>query len=391
MLFGREENYWIEKDAVHTAHEIAQEPAMWLKTREIVKENRECLNEILKELLADDDYEVILTGAGTSEFVGNSIVNYLNTLLDFKVRSIGTTDIVASPAAYLHPSRRTLMVSFARSGNSPESVAAVECANQVCSNIRHIFVTCNKDGALNQLADKLDNAFSLNMPDETNDQSFAMTSSYSCMYLATLLMFMQYKEIAFDSIVDELSRNGQKLLDEKAEYLRQIVETFKYRRIVYLGANDLKGVSQESALKTCELTAGNIMTTFDTTMGFRHGPKSVVKDDSLVVVYLSDDEYGRQYDRDIVKEIRADGISKILIVTGHDDEELYPAADYYVSLGNEGRYANTFLGLEFVLVGQLLGMFKAIEEGNTPDNPCTTGQVSRVVHGVKIYPMTREN
>ena len=207
MLYNREENYWKEKDAIYTASEIAQEPRMWLKTRDIVKQNKERINAILDELFKDDEYDIVLTGAGTSEFVGNSIYNYLNTLLDFHVRSIGTTDIVASPASYLNPKRRTLMISFARSGNSPESVAAVHCANTVCDDIRHIFVTCNKDGALNKIQNELDNAFSLNMPDETNDLSFAMTSSYSCMYLATVLIFMQNKGLEFDSIVEELAEN----------------------------------------------------------------------------------------------------------------------------------------------------------------------------------------
>ena len=386
MLYNREENYWKEKDAIYTASEIAQEPRMWLKTRDIVKQNKERTNAILDELFKDNDYDIVLTGAGTSEFVGNSIYNYLNTLLDFHVRSIGTTDIVASPASYLNPKKRTLMISFARSGNSPESVAAVECANKVCSDIRHIFVTCNKDGALNKIQHELDNAFSLNMPDETNDQSFAMTSSYSCMYLATVLMFMQYKGLEFDSVVEELARNGQKFLDEKSAYVEEIVGSFPYNRVVYLGSNDLKGVSQESALKTCELTAGNIMTTYDTTMGFRHGPKSVVKDDSLIVVYMSDDEYTRQYDRDIAKEISGDGVGKLLVLSSHEDDELASLADYFISLGNETRYPNVFLGLEYILTGQLLGMFKALNMGNTPDNPCSSGQVFRVVRGVTIYP-----
>ena len=115
MLFGREESYWKERDAINTASEIAQEPRMWLKTRDIVKENKEKIKAILDELFKDDEFDIVLTGAGTSEFVGNSIYNYLNTQFDFRVRSIGTTDIVASPTSYLHPTRRTLMISFARS------------------------------------------------------------------------------------------------------------------------------------------------------------------------------------------------------------------------------------------------------------------------------------
>ena len=53
-------------------------------------------------------------------------------------------------------------------------------------------------------------------------------------------------------------------------------------RVVYLGSDVLKGVAQESALKVLELTAGKVVALHDSPMGFRHGPKSVTDDDTVI-------------------------------------------------------------------------------------------------------------
>ena len=104
------------------------------------------------------------------------------------VAAYGTTDIVANPRQYLAPERPTLLVSFARSGNSPESVATVELADQLLPESYHLMLVCNPDSKLAQYAHRRDNVCSLVMPQGSNDQSFAMTSSFSCMMLSAALL-----------------------------------------------------------------------------------------------------------------------------------------------------------------------------------------------------------
>ncbi len=104
--------------------------------------------------------------------------------------------------------------------------------------------------------------------------------------------------------MESVIAQGQKFVDEGYKVCENLVADFaEFNRIVYLGANTLKGIAQESQLKICELTVGTVTTTFDSPMGFRHGPKSVINDECLTVVYLSDDEYQRQYEYDIIKEM----------------------------------------------------------------------------------------
>lgn len=390
MIFDRNEEQWKEVGSYWTSKEIFQQPETWLKTLNQVKAEKESIKALIEKVTSQDDYDIILTGAGTSEFVGNSIFPYLSPLNNFKVKSYGTTDIVACPEDYISRTKPTLLVSFGRSGNSPESVAAVEAANEVCENIHHLFVTCNHDGALSKYAVGKDNCYAINLTPETHDQSFAMTSSYSNMYLATVLSFNIDKLDELEPIVKDIADKTSKFHQTNYETCKKIVDEFNFQRIVYLGSNCLKGVSQESALKICELTAGKIMTTFDTTMGFRHGPKSVVCPGSLEVVYLSDDPYTRQYDVDIVKEMAPErNGNKILVVSSYDDPSVKDLGDYFISFDNEKRYNNVYLGLEYVNVAQIIAVYKSLKCGVKPDTPCPSGTVNRVVKGVNIYPYSK--
>ena len=390
MIFDRNEEQWKEVGSYWTSKEIFQQPETWLKTLNQVKAEKESIKALIEKVTSQDDYDIILTGAGTSEFVGNSIFPYLSPLNNFKVKSYGTTDIVACPEDYISRTKPTLLVSFGRSGNSPESVAAVEAANEVCENIHHLFVTCNHDGALSKYAVGKNNCYAINLTPETHDQSFAMTSSYSNMYLATVLSFNIDKLDELEPIVKDIADKTSKFHQTNYETCKKIVDEFDFQRIVYLGSNCLKGVSQESALKICELTAGKIMTTFDTTMGFRHGPKSVVCPGSLEVVYLSDDPYTRQYDVDIVKEMAPErNGNKILVVSSYDDPSAKDLGDYFISFDNEKRYNNVYLGLEYVNVAQIIAVYKSLKCGVKPDTPCPSGTVNRVVKGVNIYPYSK--
>ena len=387
MVFNKTEEQWKESGAYWTSREIYQQPETWLKTFEQIKKEKDAISRFIQKVTSQPDYDIILTGAGTSEYVGNSIFPFLATLNDHKVKSYGTTDIVACPEDYLSKTKPTLLISFGRSGNSPESVAAVEVANAVCENICHLFVTCNHDGALSRFAEGKDNCYAINLTPETHDQAFAMTSSYTNMYLATVLSFLTDKLDEYEPVIRELAENVKKIHQEYFGCLEKLVDEFDFSRIVYLGSNCLKGVSQESGLKMCELTAGQGMTTFDSTMGFRHGPKSVVCPGSLDVIYLSDDPYTRQYDLDIIRELSPErNGNRIMAVSSYADPEVEKLVDYFVTFENKNRYDNVFLGLEYINIAQCIAMLKSISMGIKPDTPSPSGVVNRVVKGVTIYP-----
>ena len=390
-IFGVTEDRMKETSSTFTLTEIYQQPATWEKTCSQIREHKDELKKFIDQVITQDDFDVILTGAGTSEFVGNALFPHLAGLLNHKAKSYGTTDIVATPEAYLSRTKPTLLISFGRSGNSPESVGAVDAAEAVCDNVYHLFVTCNKNGALSKRAATTGNCYAINLTDETHDQSFAMTSSYSNMYLATYLCFHLDELDETIENVKKIAAAGQAFLDNQYTVAQKIVDEYDFKRIVYLGSNTLKGTSQESALKMLELTAGQVVTMYDTPMGFRHGPKSIVDDTTLTVVYLSDDPYTRQYELDLVKEMSGQRKgNKIVAVMNSQDEEAASLVDYTVVYGIDGAQENILLGLDYILFAQTLAVLKSLSLEITPDNPCPTGEVNRVVQGVTLYPYTRK-
>ena len=390
-IFGITEDKMKETSSTFTLTEIYQQPATWEKTCRQIEENKEELQKFIDQVIKCDDFDVILTGAGTSEFVGNALFAHLSGLLNHKAKSYGTTDIVATPEAYLSRTKPTLLISFGRSGNSPESVGAVDAAESVCDNVYHLFVTCNKNGALSKRAAETHNFYAINLTDETHDQSFAMTSSYSNMYLATYLCFHLNELEETVEKVRKIAAAGQNFLDNHYSVAQQIVDEYNFERIVYLGSNTLKGTSQESALKMLELTAGRVVTMYDTPMGFRHGPKSIVDDTTLTVVYLSDEAYTRQYEVDLLKEMSGQRKgNKIVVVMSSADEAVSALADYTVVYDMKEENENILLGLDYILFAQTLAVLKSLSLDITPDNPCPTGEVNRVVKGVTLYPYTRK-
>lgn len=389
MIFGSTIEALKSSNAIFTAQEIRQQPSTWLKTITQIENEREAIDLFIKPIVEADDFDIVLTGAGTSEFVGNAVFAYLTSKFQYKVKSYGTTDLVASPENYLSPTKPTLLVSYGRSGNSPESVGAVEVANVACSNIKHLFITCNHDGALSKYAETSENAYAINLTPETHDQSFAMTSSYSNMYLATILAFQLVKLDDVKKIVKCVVETSNDLLENHYDYFKGIVSEYKFNRIVYLGSNSLKGTAQESALKMLELSAGKTVTMYDTPLGFRHGPKSIINDETLTVIYLSDNEYTYKYELDLIKEMVSEKKgNKILAVSNTFRSEVKDLVDYYYAF-EMMKLENIYLGLGYITIAQMLTIFKSLDLNITPDTPCPSGVVNRVVQGVNLYPYHR--
>lgn len=389
MIFNFTKEQLEGSSATFTATEIHQQPATWAKTIQQIKDHKEELQAFIAQVTGQEDYDVVLAGAGTSEFVGNGLYSYLNKKTNFKCKSYGTTDIVATPENYLSRTKPTLLISFGRSGNSPESVGAVDAAEAVCENLYHLFITCNKNGALSKRADAEKNCYAINLTDETHDQSFAMTSSFSNMYLACLLCFELDN---LDAVCEELQSviaAGTQFVEKDYVVAEEVVKSYDFNRIVYLGANALKGIAQESALKMLELTAGKVATMYDTPLGFRHGPKSIIDDNTLTVIYLSDDAYSYQYELDLIKEMSGQRKgNKIFAVTNTDRPEVKELVDYYYAFNGE-THNNVQLGLDYITVAQCVALYKSLSYGITPDNPCPSGEVNRVVKGVILYPYSK--
>ncbi|MEJ6474248.1 SIS domain-containing protein [Pseudoalteromonas piscicida] len=365
LLLGYDIEALKTQNAYWTAKEISQQPHMWQQTAQLVAQLRAQLVAQLSPLLENPDTQIILTGAGTSAYIGDAIANHLNSHLKQSVRAVSTTDLVAAPKQYLATDKPCLLVSFARSGNSPESVAAVELVTQLVANSQHLFITCSQQGKLHQAAQHNANAQSILLPEATLDQSFAMTSSYSSMMVAAIQFFTPDN----DAVASLVAAADTMLCDTQQQNIRAFAKQ-PFERLVYLGSGCLLGFAKEAALKMLELSAGKVMSVCESSLGFRHGPKSLVNDKTAVVCFISSDSYTSRYDQDLVAELLRDGTA----MTVHSVCPPMQALN------------DVWQGLLYMLFAQQLSFFKALGLGISPDNPCPTGEVNRVVQGVTIHP-----
>jgi tagatose-6-phosphate ketose/aldose isomerase len=358
---------------IWTAREISQQPAIWPKIHSQLSSHAATLRAWLRPLLDRKDLRIVLTGAGTSAFIGETLAPALKQATRLRVEAIATTDLVGSPDTWLAESAPTLFVSFARSGNSPESLAAVNLAEQLVRDRYHLIVTCNREGELYRRTQKLPNAHVLLLPEETDDRGFAMTSSFTGMVLTAAL--------AFDALPQEevasIAQWGAGVLDTRVPLIEELARA-GFERVVYLGGQEFKGLAREAALKMLELSDGNMVALAETPLGFRHGPKTIVNGKTLVVMFLSNDPYARQYEADLLRELRADGVAGRVVALG--------AAEEGISVGAPATASNLALCFPYAVFAQTFAFLRSLSLGLRPDTPNARGVVNRVVQGVSIYP-----
>lgn len=365
-----------------TEKEIRQQPECWLQSLKNIDRCRQSLDTFLAPLLQKDDLRIILTGAGTSAFIGDMIAPWLSRHTDKNFTAVPTTDLVTNPMDFLKEDQTTLLISFARSGNSPESVAAVELANQFVKPCFHLIITCNETGSLYLNARDNKNAFALLMPVETHDRGFAMTSSITTMMASCLAIFAP--DVINSTSFTDVSACCQKIQATLGDFSQIPFGDLPYKRIVYLGSGGLQGVARESALKVLELTAGKLAAFYDTPTGFRHGPKSLVDSETLVIILISNHRYTRQYDLDLLTELRRDNqaMRVIAIAAGHD-EIIEQGPHIYLPVSRD--FIDVELAFCFLIYAQVFALSESLKAGITPDTPSTSGTVNRVVQGVNIH------
>ncbi|MGL5699181.1 MAG: SIS domain-containing protein [Kluyvera sp.] len=371
------------KTGTWTEKEIRQQPACWVRSLHNIDSVREDLDTFLAPLLRKSDLQIVLTGAGTSAFIGDIIAPWLASHTGKNIRAVPTTDLVTNPMDYFNPAQPLLLVSFARSGNSPESVAAVELANQFVPECYHLSITCNEAGSLYQNAVKSDNAFALLMPAETHDRGFAMTSSITTMMASALAVFVP--EVINSQTFRDVADRCQAILASLGDFSQGVFGNEPWKRIVYLGSGGLQGASRESALKVLELTAGKLVAFYDSPTGFRHGPKSLVNDETLIVVYVSSHPYTRQYDLDLLAELRRDRQAMHIVAIAAETDPVIEAGPH-ILLPPARHFSDIEQAFCFLMYAQVFALTQSINVGNTPDTPSASGTVNRVVQGVVIHP-----
>lgn len=384
QMYGRPQRFFEEHSALTTAKEILQQPALWRNLSKLLAQQSQAIDAFMSELGQLDKLRIIFTGAGSSAFIGDSLQMMLGKQAGVRSESVPTTDIVATPDSVLFDVP-TLLVSFSRSGESPESMAAVRLATRHIKRLYNLVAVCKKGSSLASLAEQMSGTLVLDMPEGSSDLGFAMTSSISCMMLGVYMVLTQTNAQQAASYIEQLADSVEHEF-AAMDSLAQDVAQFAFDRIIYLGSGGLKGLAHEGAIKSLELTNGKVNASYESPMSFRHGPKTVITPQSLSVHFISPLQNTQKYDLDLLNELVAQKGQNRQLAVVPAGSPTSPGADYHFEYGLVGQeHTELTAYIKCLLFLQLLSLEKSMESGTPTDNPSVGGEVNRVVKGVTIY------
>jgi tagatose-6-phosphate ketose/aldose isomerase len=340
-----------------TRSEIFQQPELWRTTIARAR-------EFNADRFAGID-DVVITGAGTSAHAATAVAAAWPG-----ARAIPTTDLLVNYEIDFPPA--DILLSLARSGDSPESVGVVEKIQRAYPSVKQFAITCNPEGRLARHP----GVEALLLDPRTNDRSLVMTSSFSNLVLGGLCA-RNLPEL--ESALPRISDEAESALAEFEE-LARIIATRQFSRAIILASSSMRGAAREASLKLLEMTSGQIAALPETYLGLRHGPMSFLRDDTLVLCFISSSPETRRYELDLLRELRSKKLGYVVAVA---DKECVPADRHVRAIAPNlpDRLRTPFE----IIFPQLLGLHLSLKAGLDPDNPSPGGVINRVVQGVQIY------
>jgi tagatose-6-phosphate ketose/aldose isomerase len=374
-----------QRGYLHTAREIDQQPDTWLETARRTIAHRLPLRDALRaaDVRPGGAGLVVLTGSGSSLYVAECAAMPLQRALHAPVRAVSSGQVLTHLDGCMPPDRPGLFVSFARSGDSPESVAVVDEVLAARPACHHLIITCNAAGRLaTRYADRA-RVLRLVLDHRTCDRSLVMTSSFTNMVLVALGLASLDDPSSYLARVERAADVAQTMIGRSGMLAAAARRGFG--SALFLASGSRTGAAQEAALKMLEMTAGRVTASADTFLGLRHGPMSGVHDDTLVVCLLASDAITRAYELDVMRELNRKRLGTRLIVGEHVPRDVVRDEDVLFECPGLAHVDDEMAAVTDGIVGQLLGLFRCLAIGLRPDAPSSRNVISRVVEEFTLY------
>jgi tagatose-6-phosphate ketose/aldose isomerase len=374
----------LERGYGHTLREIGQQPVTWLETAARMRGLAPVLRSCLDGMRA-----VVFTGSGSSVYAGECVAPCLQEALGVHVSAVPAGLILTHPETCLPPNGPFLVVSLARSGNSPESRAAVDWLLESRPRARHLTITCNSRGALATSYRDRPEVSVVVLDERTDDQSLVMTSAFTNLALAGRALGSTRDPATCEARALDLARSAASLLLRETEGLGRVARS-GFDSVAFLGSGCRLGSAREAALKMLEMNSGEVWTLAESYLGFRHGPMSALRPGTLLVAFLSSDPLVRAYELDLLRELDRKGLAARRVVFGADLPGDLPSGPGALLVDLSGGLCgrDEDLTLLDALVGQLLAFFRCLAAGHRPDSPSEGSVITRVVSGFEIHRAT---
>ncbi|MGA8220234.1 MAG: SIS domain-containing protein [Candidatus Acidiferrales bacterium] len=338
------------KTGAHTIAEILSEPRTWtqcLAGLEATGQLRALSGKLPKNA------EWVFVGCGSSFYLAQIAAATWSILTGGPSRALPASDILLFPKVlpgFCQP------VLISRSGQTSEVIDVARYFEHEL-DIRTLAVTCGKG---TPLAANSSEVIQLSQADE---KSTVMTRSLTSMLLALQALAAERAgRQDFLAALRTLPAQMEPRLPNVERIIRSLVNTRAFADYVFLGQGPFFGVAQESMLKVKEMSCSYAQAFH--TLEFRHGPKAIVSDETLVTFFLS--ESGFDAEAAVLEEIKGLG-GVTLVVTNTANAAIRRSADFLIELSLEAT--ELARPAAAIIAGQLLGYHTGIRKGFDPDQP----------------------
>jgi len=364
----------------HTLREICQQPSTWLRTCALLKGHVAAMKRSFANIRS-----LTLTGSGSSEYAGDCVRMPLQNELGVVAQAVAGGALLLHGSKALAPGRPGLMVSLARSGDSPESAGVLNLMLRAEPEIRHVVLTCNDAGSLARTYRDNPRVLVIALDQETNDRGLVMTSSFTNLVLAARFAGLLDQETRYESLCEQLSATASQFISSHIGDISKISRKV-FNRAVFLGSGSRFAAARECALKMLEMTAGRVSTMCESYLGVRHGPMSFIHKDTLIVCFLSSDPTLRAYESDLMRELDQKELGLLKVVIGESiPAKILRKDDLGLECNGLRQIGDENAPVIDVIAGQLLAFFRCMAEGLRPDSPSEGNVINRVVQTFALH------
>ncbi|MBN1963118.1 MAG: SIS domain-containing protein, partial [Anaerolineae bacterium] len=299
------------------------------------------------------------TGCGSTYYLAEFAAALMQRQAGIRCRAYPGSELALFPATGFTPPARTLLIAISRSGETTETIEAVQLFKARYDG-QTMLIGCYSESTLAQLTD-----LTL-IIDSAREESIAQTRSFSSMALVVqaLAGLFSGADLALDGLPGVAARLIERYggLAEALGYSPEIVRFF------FLGSDVLYGLACEAMLKMKEMSLSYSEAYH--MLEFRHGPMSMVDDQTLVVGLLSDAAY--RHEVAVLRDMKTRG-AQVLALAEQDHGELAELG-HVVAL--ESGLPAAARAIAYLPVLQLMAFHRAIRNGQDPDH---AGNLNAVV------------
>lgn len=336
---------------VYTLQEIKSQAKAWAAVLNTVKELAPSWQTFFHQ---GQEKLTLFFGCGSTYYLSLTAAATLQTLTGQAARGVPSAELFLYPQSWIPAGEAIRAIAVSRSGTTTETIRAVDYLSRQYQ-ARLAAVTCYEDTPLAAPA-----LFTLVSP-LGHEESVAQTRSFSSMLVGCIALAALAGEQA--DLLQELAHlpaAGERLLQEQEDLARSLGRDLSISQVFFLGSGPRYGLAAEAMLKLKEMSLTHSEAFHF--LEFRHGPKSMVDNQTLVVGLLKD--AAQEAEVAVLRDMKALG-ARLLVLT--ESAEGLDWADHVVSF-RAGLPDLACLPL-YLPVLQLFAFYRAVEKGLNPDAP----------------------